>query len=265
MVHTGRDAALRKHAPLVRRIAGQIIRRVPANVELDDMIQAGMIGLNDALERFDAARGVQFETFATQRIRGAMLDELRGTDWMSRGDRRQIRAMDAATQRLEHTLGRAPAEADVAQAMGMPLADLQAIKSSLHMACATSLDDEPMFEIPADAAAEPDAVLEDKRRRAAVAEAMRWLPERERAVLDMHYETDLTLREIGVVFGVTESRACQIEAQAIARLRILIGRIPPRKVTLPEPSTPKQKPRVDLLDMSDILNVSAAARERFFR
>ena len=102
------NAMLKQYSPLVRRLAHQMIAKLPANVELDDLIQVGMIGLTDALSRFDAAQGVQFETFATQRIRGAMLDELRGNDWMSRGDRRHQRSIEAAVRTLEQRLGRAP-------------------------------------------------------------------------------------------------------------------------------------------------------------
>ena len=111
--------------PLVRRLAHQMIAKLPANVELDDLIQVGMIGLSDALSRFDAAQGVQFETFATQRIRGAMLDELRGNDWMSRGDRRHQRSIEAAVHKLEQRFGRAPSEGEIAREMGLPLTEYQ--------------------------------------------------------------------------------------------------------------------------------------------
>ena len=108
------NALLKQYSPLVRRLAHQMIAKLPANVELDDLIQVGMIGLNDALSRFDANQGVQFETFATQRIRGAMLDELRGGDWMSRGDRRHQRAIESAVHKLEQKLQRAPNESEIA-------------------------------------------------------------------------------------------------------------------------------------------------------
>ncbi|HSB23491.1 MAG TPA: sigma-70 family RNA polymerase sigma factor, partial [Burkholderiaceae bacterium] len=119
------NALLKQYSPLVRRLAHQMIAKLPANVELDDLIQVGMIGLNDALSRFDANQGVQFETFATQRIRGAMLDELRGGDWMSRGDRRHQRAIESAVHKLEQKLQRAPNESEIADEMGMLLADYQ--------------------------------------------------------------------------------------------------------------------------------------------
>src|SRR5947207_15480797 len=112
-------ALLKQYSPLVRRLAHQMIAKLPANVEIDDLIQVGMIGLTDALSRFDAAQGVQFETFATQRIRGAMLDELRGNDYLSRGTRKQQRSIEAAVHRLEQRLGRAPAESETAREMGI--------------------------------------------------------------------------------------------------------------------------------------------------
>src|SRR6187402_695249 len=119
------NSMLKQYSPLVRRLAHQMIAKLPANVELDDLIQVGMIGLSDALSRFDAAQGVQFETFATQRIRGAMLDELRGNDWMSRGDRRNQRSIEAAVHKLEQHFGRAPNEGEIARELGLSLAQYQ--------------------------------------------------------------------------------------------------------------------------------------------
>ena len=121
------NSMLKQYSPLVRRLAHQMIAKLPANVEIDDLIQVGMIGLTDALSRFDAAQGVQFETFATQRIRGAMLDELRGNDWMSRGDRRHQRSIETAVHKLEQKLGRPPQESEIADAMGMSLPQYQEV------------------------------------------------------------------------------------------------------------------------------------------
>jgi len=119
------DSLLKQYSPLVRRLAHQMIAKLPANVEIDDLIQVGMIGLTDALSRFDASQSVQFETFATQRIRGAMLDELRGSDWMSRGNRRQQRSIESAVHKLEQKLGRAPSEREIANEMGISLTEYQ--------------------------------------------------------------------------------------------------------------------------------------------
>ena len=130
------NALLKQYSPLVRRLAHQMIAKLPANVALDDLIQVGTIGLSDALNRFDAAHGVQFETFATQRIRSAMLDELRGNDWISRGDRRQQRSIEAALRKLEQTLGRAPQESEIAAEMGLSLTEFQEL---LGKVCGTQL------------------------------------------------------------------------------------------------------------------------------
>src|ERR1700709_2501198 len=119
------NSTLKQYSSLVRRLAHQMIAKLPANVEIDDLIQVGMIGLADALSRFDAAQGVQFETFATQRIRGAMLDELRGNDYLSRGTRKQQRSIEVAVQKLEQKAGRAPIESEIAKEMGMSVGDYQ--------------------------------------------------------------------------------------------------------------------------------------------
>ena len=119
------NSQLKQYSSLVRRLAHQMIAKLPANVEIDDLIQVGMIGLTDALSRFDAAQGVMFETFATQRIRGAMLDELRGNDYLSRGTRKQQRSIESAVHKLEQKLGRAPVESEIAREMGSTLAEYQ--------------------------------------------------------------------------------------------------------------------------------------------
>jgi len=221
------NAMLKQYSPLVRRLAHQMIAKLPANVELDDLIQVGMIGLSDALSRFDTAQGVQFETFATQRIRGAMLDELRGSDWMSRGDRRQQRSIEAAVHKLEQRLGRAPNEGEIAKEMGLTLSDYQEL---LHKVRGTQLvyledmtgddgDDDYLDRHVADEGSNPLAMLNDHRMRAALVEAIKNLPEREQYVMSMYYEHDMNLKEIAAVLKVTESRVCQLHSQSIARLR----------------------------------------------
>ena len=222
------DTMLKQYSPLVRRLAHQMIAKLPANVEVDDLIQVGMIGLNDALSRFDAAQGVQFETFATQRIRGAMLDELRGSDWMSRGNRRQQRSIEAAVHKLEQKLGRAPAESEIAAEMGLSLADYQELLGKVRGTQLVYLedmsgddgDDDYLDRHVADEEASPLAMLQDRRMREALVEAIKNLPEREQYVMSMYYEHDMNLKEIAAVLGVTESRVCQLHSQSIARLRV---------------------------------------------
>ena len=220
------NALLKQYSPLVRRLAHQMIAKLPANVELDDLIQVGMIGLNDALSRFDVNQGVQFETFATQRIRGAMLDELRGGDWMSRGDRRHQRSIEAAVHRLEQKLQRAPNESEIADEMGMLLADYQELLGKVrgtqlfHLEDLSGEDgDDFLDRHVADEGANPLAMLQDQRMREALVDAIGKLPEREQYVMSMYYEHDMNLKEIAAVLGVTESRVCQLHSQSIARLR----------------------------------------------
>jgi RNA polymerase sigma factor for flagellar operon FliA len=223
---TDSNALLKQYSPLVRRLAHQMIAKLPANVELDDLIQVGMIGLNDALSRFDANQGVMFETFATQRIRGAMLDELRGGDWMSRGDRRHQRSIEAAVHKLEQKLQRAPNESEIADEMGMMLADYQELLGKVRGTQLFYLEDlsgdegdDFLDRHVADEGANPLDMLEDHRMREALVEAIGKLPEREQHVMSMYYEHDMNLKEIAVVLGVTESRICQLHSQSIARLR----------------------------------------------
>jgi RNA polymerase sigma factor for flagellar operon FliA len=220
------NAQLKQYSSLVRRLAHQMIAKLPANVELDDLIQVGMIGLNDALSRFDAAQGVMFETFATQRIRGAMLDELRGGDWMSRGDRRHQRSIEAAVHKLEQKLQRAPNESEIADEMGMMLGDYQELLGKVRGTQLFYLEDlsgdegdDFLDRHVADEAANPLDMLEDHRMRQALVDAIGKLPEREQQVMSMYYEHDMNLKEIAAVLGVTESRVCQLHSQSIARLR----------------------------------------------
>ncbi len=220
-------ALLKQYSPLVRRLAHQMIAKLPANVELDDLIQVGMIGLSDALSRFDAGQGVQFETFATQRIRGAMLDELRGGDWMSRGDRRNQRAIETAVHKLEQRLGRAPNESEIAAEMDLPLREYQELLGKVRGTQLVHLEDMSGDEGEdsyldrhvADEEANPFSRLQDRRMREALVEAIKNLPEREQYVMSMYYEHDMNLKEIAAVLKVTESRVCQLHSQSIARLR----------------------------------------------
>ena len=219
---------LKQYSPLVRRLAHQMIAKLPANVELDDLIQVGMIGLTDALSRFDAAQGVQFETFATQRIRGAMLDELRGNDWMSRGTRKQQREIEAAVHRLEQRLGRAPHESEIAAEMGLKLAEYQELLGKVRGTQLVHLEDmsgdegdsDYLDRHVADVEANPLSQLQDHRMREALVAAIKTLPEREQLVMSMYYEQDMNLKEIAAVLKVTESRVCQLHSQTIARLRV---------------------------------------------
>ena len=223
-----RDALIRQHAPLVRRIAQHMIAKLPPNVELDDLIQVGMIGLADALSRYEASQGVQFETFASQRIRGAMLDELRDNDWMSRSSRKGQKDIEGAIHKLEQQLGRAPKESEIAAFMEMKLDEYQSLLSKVRGTQLIYLedispgeDDSESFldRFVADTDADPFSLLRDERMREALVSAIDNLPEREKYVMGMYYEHDMNLKEIAAVLDVTESRVCQLHSQAIARLR----------------------------------------------
>lgn len=223
-----REALIRQYVPLVQRLAHHMIAKLPPNVELDDLIQVGMIGLVDALSRFEESHGVQFETFATQRIRGAMLDELREGDWMSRGSRKSQKQIEQAMHRLEHRLGRTPLESEIAAELQMPLPEYQALLGRVRGTqlvyledIGASADDEEGFldRHVADEEADPMSLLKDQRLRSALVAAIETLPERERYIMGMYYEQDMNLKEIAAVLGVTESRVCQLHSQSIARLR----------------------------------------------
>ena len=222
------NTTLKQYSGLVRRLAHQMIAKLPANVEIDDLIQVGMIGLADAMTRFDAAQGVQFETFATQRIRGAMLDELRGNDYLSRGTRKQQRTIESAVHKLEQRLGRAPVESEIAREMGLALNEYQELLGKVRGTQLVYLEDMSGDEGDNDFLdrhvggddANPLAQLQDHRMREALVEAIKVLPEREQYVMSMYYEHDMNLKEIAAVLKVTESRVCQLHSQSIARLRV---------------------------------------------
>ncbi|MFZ5472525.1 MAG: RNA polymerase sigma factor FliA, partial [Pseudomonadota bacterium] len=199
---------------------------LPASVDIDDLIQVGMIGLNEALTRYDPAQGVQFETFASQRIRGAMLDELRDADWASRGVRKSARQIEAAVHALQQRLGKQPSEQEIADELQV---DIKTYYDLLSDACGAQLihyedlhdfdSDEFLARYADEAAPAPFEILAGERFRAALVEAIRVLPEREKLLMAMYYDQELNFKEIGAVMGVSESRVCQLHTQAVTRLR----------------------------------------------
>lgn len=224
-----KDQCLREFAPLVKRIAHHMMLKLPGSVEVDDLIQAGMMGLLDAAGRYDELRGAQFETYASQRIRGAMLDELRGADWLPRSMRRDMRKIESAISRLQQRLGRAPSESEIAKEMGVSLPDYQGLLQEARGAQLIyyedfhNEDDEDFFDRhDFNLDANPLELLQDERFRGALIDAIERLPERERQLMGMHYEQEMNLREIGEVMGVSESRVCQLHSQAVSRLRAML-------------------------------------------
>jgi len=229
-----RNALLRQHAPLVRRIAQHMMSKLPANVELDELIQVGMIGLHDALSRYQSTQGVQLETFASRRIRGAMLDELREGDWLSRGARKGQKDIEKAVHRLEQQLERAPHESEIAAELGISLPAYQRLLAKVRGTTLMYLEDlhhspqegesvDPLERHVVNEEADPMNLLRQQRIKAALVKAIESLPEREQQIMGMYYEHDMNLREIAAVLGVTESRICQLHSQAIGRLRIKMG------------------------------------------
>lgn len=223
---TSQDEQITKYAPLVKRIAYHMMARLPASVEVDDLIQVGLIGLMDAVGRFDGTQGAQFESYATQRIRGAMLDELREADWLPRHVRQKSRQIETAIHKLEQRNGRAPSEQEISAELGLPIDQYQSMLGDVK--CSQLLyyedfsdEDSASFleRYLVDGASDPLAVLEDEGFRDSLIAAIHHLPERERSMMGMYYEQDMNLKEIGAVLGVSESRVCQLHSQAVARLR----------------------------------------------
>ena len=221
-----KEQLVQRFAPLVKRIAHQLMVRLPASVQLDDLVQNGMIGLLDALARYEEGFGAQFETYASQRIRGAMLDSLREADWLPRTVRREIRRVEALVHQLEQQLSRPPSEKELADGLGMALADYQRLlleargHQLLYFEDFVEEGDEDFLERHfTDNEADPSRLLEERGVRESLVKAIEDLPEREKMLMALYYEQDLNLREIGEVMGVTESRVCQLHSQAVARLR----------------------------------------------
>jgi len=224
-----KDQLVQRYAPLVKRIAYHLMARLPSSVQVDDLIQNGMMGLLDAINRFEAGMGAQFETYAAQRVRGAMLDGLRENDWLPRSLRRDFRRIEVAVSQLEQEYGRAPGEQDLADALDMTLADYQKMLQEARGHQLVSFEDlvedgdENFLERHlTDNASEPSRILEDESLRQMLVQGIELLPEREKMMMALYYEQDLNLREIGEVMGVTESRVCQLHSQAVVRLRARI-------------------------------------------
>ncbi len=217
---------LQHYAPLVKRLAHQMKARLPENIEVDDLVQVGMMGLLDALERYEE-QGHQFETYAIQRIRGAMLDELRSADWLPRSARQNMRKIDAAIGKLQQRLQRPPAEAEIARELEMSVTeyhqmlsdgaghqlvyyeDFSDAEGGEHFLERHGLSDDD----------DPLAQLMDAGFRTALIEALSALPEREQQLMAMIYQEEMNLAEVGAVLGVSASRVCQLHSQAIARMR----------------------------------------------
>ena len=225
------DDLVELHAPLVKRIACHLINRLPASVQLEDLIQAGMIGLLEASRNYDEGQGASFETYAGIRIRGAMLDEIRKNDWAPRSVHRKARMVAEAVREIENTRGRDARDTEIAEQLDIPLDEYYRIlqDNSYHKVMSfedMGLGDESILETMSDNAPGILDGLQREDMQRILSGAIASLPERERLVMALYYDEELNLREIGAVMGVSESRVSQIHSQAVIRLQARMGKRP---------------------------------------
>lgn len=218
------DELVRTHTPLVRRIAYHLMARLPAHVDIGDLIQAGMIGLLEAARNYTEGKAASFQTFAGIRIRGAMLDELRKSDWTPRSVHRKVRQLSEVIRQIESETGADADSTEIMRRMDIDAGQYHAILADSAGARLLSLsgpesEDRGALEVADPRSPGPAQTLEERGMRSALAQAIDGLPEREKLVMSLYYDEELNLKEIGAVLGVSESRICQIHGQALARLR----------------------------------------------
>ena len=231
-----RDRLVLHYAPLVKYVAGRVGTGLPSHVDVADLVQCGIFGLVDAIERFEPDRGRKFEVYAMQRIRGAILDELRSQDWVPRSVRSRAREIERAIERLEGREQRSCTDGELAGELGMETSDLRSTFGQIAMTSVAALDElvaagrssatgpsggAPSLadSLPDAAAEDPVTAMESRETRRQLAEAIQGLAERDRTIVGLYYFENLTLAEIGKVLGVTESRVCQLHTRAVLRLR----------------------------------------------
>ncbi|MEW9625486.1 RNA polymerase sigma factor FliA [Rhodanobacter geophilus] len=219
------DELVRRHAPLVRRIAYHLMGRLPASVDVGDLIQAGMIGLLEAARHFAHDKGASFETFAGIRIRGAMLDELRKADWTPRSVHRKTREVAETIRQIEAETGAEADDAEVIRRLGISAEEYHQVLADaacsrlLSLTASDDGEETGVLDVADEGSLGPHEGIEHDGMREALVEAITALPEREQLVMSLYYEQELNLKEIGAVLGVSESRVCQIHGQAVIRLR----------------------------------------------
>ena len=224
-----KEQIILQHAPLIRYIVNRIAVRLPAHIDLDDLHNTGVIGLMDAIDKYNPDKNCKFKTYAEFRIKGAILDQLRSLDWVPRSIRQKSRRLEQAYTEVEQRLGRSATEQEVAGSLGIDLDEFHFLLNQVRGISMVNLDelrssggaDQPMHgDIFEDVKAEnPFTSLKSREMRQAVAECIGILPEKERLVISLYYYEDLNMKEIGGVLGITESRVCQIHTKAVARLR----------------------------------------------
>jgi len=229
MIQDKTTLLLKEHAPLVRRIACHMSTKLPQSIELDDLIQAGMIGLLDAINKYELDEDAQFTTYAAQRIRGAMVDDLRSVDWQSRGQRKNARMIEEAIMQLQHKLGRPPKESELAKHIGISLPEYQQLLQDAKCNQLINYEDfqsddddnndDHFLDRNLSDTDDPLSLLLNDNLRDCVIAAINDLPDREKTLMSLYYEEELNLKEVGAILGVSESRVCQLHSQAVARLR----------------------------------------------
>ncbi|WIO73425.1 RNA polymerase sigma factor FliA [Porticoccaceae bacterium LTM1] len=218
------ERLVREHLPLVRRIAHHLMARLPADLDVNDLIQVGMIGLLEASKNYAAAQGASFQTYASIRVRGAMLDELRRSDWTPRSVQRKSRQLAEATAAVEARLGRHASDSEIASELGVDIDEYHDMLRDTAGCRVSSLDMEEENGTGAIAEdAGPLDRIEEGDFRSSLVKAIEGLPEREKMVMSLYYDDEMNLREIGEILGVSESRVCQIHSQALSRLRSRLG------------------------------------------
>jgi RNA polymerase sigma factor for flagellar operon FliA len=222
-----RDRLVLHYEPLVRQVAGRVGHRLPAHIEHSDLIQAGVFGLIDAIDRFEPQLGIRFETYAAQRIRGAILDELRAQDWVPRIVRNRVRELAKARETVEAKLQRRATLAELAAELGVGPAEVRAILNQIHLISLEALDEwaaargggVTVADMLAEIESDPVAILESREAGELLSRSLARLPERDYQILRLYYVEGLTLALIGVQLGVTESRVSQLRSRAVVRLR----------------------------------------------
>jgi RNA polymerase sigma factor for flagellar operon FliA len=225
-----REKLIKQYAPLVKYVAGKVAIGMPHNVEFDDLVGFGVFGLFDAIEKFDPDKHVKFKTYAVTRIRGAIFDELRSIDWVPRSVRQKTREIEDTVHHLESSLGRAATDQEIASSMNMSITDFQKVMLKISGTSILSLNDvwytgddndkvSIVESIESPQSLNPDVIIEKDEVKRLIVEAINDLPDKEKKVLVLYYYEDLTLKEIGKVLEVTESRVSQLHTKAIMRLR----------------------------------------------
>lgn len=225
--HNRQTKLIEQHAVLVKKIAYQLMAKLPPNIEMDDLIQSGMMGLIESIERYEEGHGAEFETYASTRIRGAMLDELRSIDWVPRGVRKNMRNVETAIRQLEQELTKPPSDSQVAKKMNMSIEQYYEVLrdcSGHQLVYYEDFHDEDgsdhfLDHFINDSANNPMELILSDEFHTALVESIDHLPEREKMLMGLYYEQELNLKEIGAVMTVSESRVSQLHSQAIARIR----------------------------------------------